>query len=440
MAGEAATLPSSSRSSSTSLPKTFTYKKYSTNLHNNTISSYLNNSSSSSETFKNTSPSIDTQMRFGRKKNEDVVGLSFNSEKHFNGGIHEKKSRNSRIVDRGGRKIQRNKNDNNVHPKGVKPEAKPQKKSLAASVLKYWFPCELKKVNIRRFFPSFGCKCTCARAKSVDIEKSVRESKSSVQIRNKKDNHQGVDKCKEIRKVCNEVFNPNPFSLVLNEYTQPESSSEDEISCKKYDSVSSELQKSSDSPDLSSMVEDATVQTQIQEKPRKPLEVFGSPISGKNVPCRVTETPKIFSSDAMFYDGDDSDSSSDLFEIKNINFSRLSDSRAEKTPRLGKSKKKCLLDSATTPKRNTSIEKASISMSMQKRRDDILLSCRSYKAVNVARNNTYSIAKETQSDPQIRHRLEDSATPVSENRTGHARHRDFKVTHVIRTMRRNSFS
>ncbi|XP_026419201.1 uncharacterized protein LOC113315100 [Papaver somniferum] len=432
MAGEAATLPSSSRSSSTSLPKTFTYKKYSTNLHNNTISSYLN-SSSSSETFTTTSPSIDTQqhqMRFGRKKKEDVVGLSYNSEKHFNGGNHEKKSRNSRIVDRGGRKIQRKKNDNNVHPKGVKPEAKPQKKSLAASVLKYWFPCELKKVNIRRFFPSFGCKCSCARAKSVDIEKSVRESKSSSQSHNKKVNYEGVDGCKEIRKVCNEVFNPNPFSLVLNEYTQPESSSEDEISCQKYDSVSSELQKSSDSPDLSSI---------LPEKPQKPLEVFGSPISGKNVPCRVMETPKIFSSDGMFYDGDDSDSSSDLFEIKNINFSRLSDSSAEKTPRLSKNKKKGLVAS-TTPKRNTSIEKASISMSMQKRRDDILLSCRSYKAVNVARNNTYSIAKETQSDPQISHRLKDSARPVSENRTGHARHRDFKVTHVIRTMRRNSFS
>ncbi|OVA13351.1 hypothetical protein BVC80_285g79 [Macleaya cordata] len=465
----------------TNQSETLAYEESSTHLRAASVSLYLNNSN---QTFvlKNTgnpSPTIGTpkdhhyHMDLGRKKTHEDGEISvFTAEKYFNGGINEK----TRIMDKGGRKHLHRKDDkvdqqsvkqkikprnsslsseagsnsqNTLLSKSLKdwspskqsdkPEIKPRNPSLSSPIWKDWSLSEQKKVNAKRFFNSFGCKCTCTDEKSVDITKEkVGENKNSSNSCSKNVDNGGVDDDKEITKAANDI-DQHPVSLVQNKHTQPESSSKEEISSQKFDNLGLGLQGKEcfNLQVLNSEVGNVTV---VEEKARKSLEVFGSPILDKDVhvpPSRVMEIPKILGSSGMFYDVE-SDSSSDLFEIKNLshNFSTLSDNDEPKMAGIIKNPKNAILTSTTTTK--TTIAKTSINKKMQRHRDSMLLSCRSHKAVKVV-GNTYRIAEKAKSDPQM-HRRSDSVTPMSEYKTDQAKVRSFKTERVRHSLARKSFS
>ncbi|XAR65183.1 hypothetical protein NMG60_11009205 [Bertholletia excelsa] len=263
------------------------------------------------------------RLLLGRKKEEGEIGV-FTAEKYFNGGID---GESPKIADNG---------TINSHPVTDEPPhaspAKPKLKEGTCSIQSEssWNshnallqnPPKRKassrqKLSKKSLLASFGCNCYCSDKNSVDIDEQAREPESNPN----RSSSCGVLQGKAVLTKDHVMNIWNTGNLAPNKSrTSPWAM--EEFHCKKIDDRGLRLDREEcfNFPTMSSKpANNLTVKVHLREeeqdeKQRKSLEVFGSPVipnkkSSASLENRVNILP---------WEGNDieSDASSDLFEIE----------------------------------------------------------------------------------------------------------------------------
>uniref|UniRef100_A0A5B6YJ84 Uncharacterized protein n=1 Tax=Davidia involucrata TaxID=16924 RepID=A0A5B6YJ84_DAVIN len=312
------------------LSQTVSFESNNNNLGDASFSSYLNGANGTfvlkpAESSPNLSSLITTphkHLYLGRKKVEDGEIDVFGAEKYFNGGMDEE---NPRIGNKGAIRHQYEKNEPlDIGP--VKAKIQPGTPSTAHSESSWNSQSTLlhsvqkrnspqRKANGRSFLASLGCNCSCTDMDSADVDEHIDEN----------------NKCKAIAK--------EPIKTGLDSVDLAQINKLRLNPRKKFDELGLGLNREDcfSFPVLNSKAPNLAVKMQFQEKeedkPRKSLEVFGSPVLEKGKKTlslerrltmlnwgatpRLEETEITASCDGMLNDTG-SDASSDLFEIESF--------------------------------------------------------------------------------------------------------------------------
>ncbi|KAJ7943484.1 protein PHYTOCHROME KINASE SUBSTRATE 1-like [Quillaja saponaria] len=428
----------------------FSYSKTSSFENNNdnhlpdaSFSSYLNSNEEKfvqklADSSQNLSPIIRTQKddvhKGGKKEEDGEIGV-FGAEKYFNGVTEEE---SPRIVNMGARNYQLKKDEpaDLVTRKCKIQPGTPSVRSgsswnsqskLLESSLRHPSRAKKNKAHGKSFLATLGC--ICSDKNSVDICEHVGETDHS------NTPNYGV--------VYGKASTKKPFKADqdLNGLVQIKGVGLNRENCFQF-------------PTVNSGVGDMPVKLQFQqeeeEKPRKSLEVFGSPILEKrNKSLSIDKRVKMLSWDATprmeeieisasaggIYNDAESDASSDLFEIESLTGKsqpflarQASDAGSTTcyTPSEASIEWSVVTASAAEfsmmsdyedlrPIRITSPVKTpstrSSSKEIQRRRSGMLLGCKSDKAVRVA-GDACRINEKANFDQQIR-RKPDSFSQVT---------------------------
>ncbi|KAF9591041.1 hypothetical protein IFM89_001251 [Coptis chinensis] len=336
--------------SNASLSQTLAYETNGNHLRDASFSSYLNSTEESlvlklTESAMKPPVTITTpqeaiyQVSSGRKKNGYGEISVFGAEKYFSGVMDEEETR---IANKNAKKHP-HKKDGKVDIHGTKPKTKmgtPSTCSEASwnsrSALLPAIQTKQDKVNGKSFFATFGCNCYCSDKKSVDVDENIADNKSC--SNSKKDIDCGEIKGKVMAKVPLEIVKQDSNDKIKQ--TTAPSWFKEEISCNKLDIGGNAVQYEDcfTLPISNSSGGNLPLEKKLtleEEKARKSLEVFGSPIMEKEDIALSLEkklamltwdanptvvnppvVPVIRSTEPN--DDIDSDSSSDLFEIKSL--------------------------------------------------------------------------------------------------------------------------
>ncbi|KAA8529433.1 hypothetical protein F0562_033768 [Nyssa sinensis] len=294
-------------------------------LHDASISSYLNNAE---ETFvvklAESSPALSSlittpneHLCLGRKKFEDGEIGVFGAEKYFNGGTDEEKPR---IANKGAIKHQYKKDDP-VDTGPVKPKTQPgtpsaysesswnSQSAFLHGVQTNPPPRKTNKVHGKSFLSSLGCNCPCGDKNSVDVDETTSNKSVSFRV------------------VPGKTIPKEPIKTGLDSRLNPWI--EEEMPCNEL-GLGLKREDRFSFPVLNSKA--GNLEEEDDNKPRKSLEVFGSPMEkGKktlslerkltmlswDAKARAEETDIPASSDRIFNETG-SDASSDLFEIESF--------------------------------------------------------------------------------------------------------------------------
>ncbi|KAF5183518.1 Phytochrome kinase substrate 1-like [Thalictrum thalictroides] len=265
--------------SNPSISQSLGYENNSTHLRDASFSSYL---SSNEETFVlkltesivkpsgniNTPQKTMYQASLGKKKSEyGEIGI-FGAEKYFNGAMDEEETK---IVNRNEKKHQTVK-DGRVGMHGTKPRTKlgtPSTCSEASwnsrSALLPNAQGREDRAKGKSFLATLGCKCYCSDKDSVDVDENVSDNKSS----------KISDDCGEIygrvpAKSPTEIKQA-PIGVTRTKQTLPLSWLKEETPF-----------ANSDRRGSGHMSIEGQFKSLEDEKARKSLEVFGSPILDKD--------------------------------------------------------------------------------------------------------------------------------------------------------------
>nr|DAD34862.1 TPA_asm: hypothetical protein HUJ06_005502 [Nelumbo nucifera] len=340
----------------TTLPRTLSNEDNNTNPRDASFSSYLRSAKQTfiqelTESARNPAAAFTDsqeplhQVAFGRKKTEDSEIGVFSAEKYFNGGMDEEKPR---IVDRSPREHLPRKDErhNPVDVSAMRSKLKlgtpsscseaswNSRSALLPSRLRDLSPSRTNKIPGKRFFVGLGCNCACSDKKSVEIDEDLGGNKNNSRNSKNHPHFEGLHSRGILTKQPIKI-DRDPFDLVGIKQTR----FKEDMACDKVGSGLTGEQCFS-FPVFNPGVGNLTVKRQFEEekekkeKPRKSLEVFGSPIMekggdvnlnlGRRLPMltwdaipRAQETTANSGSRGL-YDDMESDASSDLFEIENL--------------------------------------------------------------------------------------------------------------------------
>ncbi|KAJ9172192.1 hypothetical protein P3X46_015459 [Hevea brasiliensis] len=407
----------------------------------------------------------------GKKKEDGEIGI-FGAEKYFNGCIDEDSPRISSIIPRKYNLQPKKDEQLNDHMVPVKPKGHPATPSVRSE--SSWdsqsalLQCvqrntsETKKDKVHRkvgknFLAGLGCKCSCFHKDSID-----GDDEHIGEISFKKSPNAAVLEGKTITEELSKS------SLDLDH--KPRSGSrvkEENINCQNLEKWGIGMNKENCFSFPTSNSEAGSVPNKLQLRqeeevnPRKSLEVFGSPVHDKRSKSfRIGRRLSMFSWEAAprmeeidysatsggVYNDNESDASSDLFEIEShtgkftpflarqgsnatsgcltpttcyapseasiewsvvtasaADFSVMSDYEELRPP--------TTLPSPIKTIPTTVNAKSETSKDTPGRRSSILLGCNSHKAVRVA-GDAYKTNDKASFDPRLR-RVSDSYTPVT---------------------------
>ncbi|XP_043725520.1 protein PHYTOCHROME KINASE SUBSTRATE 1-like [Telopea speciosissima] len=294
------------------LSRTLACESSNTHVRDASFSSYLH---STEETFilkleeltRNPSPTINGpqeplsqyQISLGRKKTDGEISI-FGAERYFNGGIDD----NTQQIAKKG-VVKQHHRDEHPNLQFVKAKIKHRTPStcsklswnsqsaLLPSLLRDQSPNKKIRLQGKRFFSTFDCKCSCSDKKSIDVAKNIRESKNSRNYKSKVDNRGSYEK-KMIVKEPTEI-DQGPIDLVGTGIKQKQF--KEEMLLEKFEKL------------CFSMV------GLEGEKPRKTFDVFGSPVGDLRLNPPATSGS---CQNGMLEVDMESDASSDLFEIESL--------------------------------------------------------------------------------------------------------------------------
>ncbi|KAJ9677399.1 hypothetical protein PVL29_022400 [Vitis rotundifolia] len=337
--------------------------------------------------------------------------------------------------------------------------------ALLPRLLRNPSPSKQRKANAKMIFAGFGCNGSCSDKKSVYVDTNAEPG--------------GVHG-KEIRKKVAQN-DPNPLMLDRTRLSQPGFPVKNEIHSRSFDKASIGFKREEyfGYPIINSGLESLTVKGELvnkraEEEGRKSLEVFGSHMLKKgDVATNLERKLSVLTWDAIpkvqtvpttsegtgMYEDNESDASSDLFEIENLSgsahplfnrqasdgmssctryepseasiewsvvtasaadFSVTSDFDEKKQVESTENSRE--MNFASTPTR-PSKTKSSVGKEAQRSRPTGLLGCRSDKAVRVS-EPAYRTNDKVKSDPGWHHRL-DSSMPLGKSQ-GENKVKDFE--------------
>ncbi|XP_057951961.1 protein PHYTOCHROME KINASE SUBSTRATE 3-like [Malania oleifera] len=285
----------------------------------------------SSITFKPTQESR-RAISLGRSKSEVGEINVFGAEKYFNEIMDDDYLRTAeKRAWRHGHKSAEGADMHDTKPKvmlgtpSVSSESLNSQTTLLPSLARNSSRSKQRKANDKRFFGGFGCKGSCADKKSVCVDENIDHGSIN-----------GKEHRKDAIEIC-----PNPVMLDGKGQSQPGFQIKDEFQFPSFRKTTIGLSREDcfAFPTLSSVPENMTVAKQLEEKKadeesRKSLEVFGSHLMKKgdiatNLERKLSmltwdAIPKVqclstTSRSAGTYEDNESDASSDLFEIENLN-------------------------------------------------------------------------------------------------------------------------
>ncbi|XP_057509925.1 protein PHYTOCHROME KINASE SUBSTRATE 1 [Actinidia eriantha] len=297
-------------------------------LRDASFSSYLNCSEKNfGRKFAESSLSPNSTINTTIPHEDGEIGV-FGAEKYFNGVVDED---DPRVASNGGLKIQDPKNEP-IHTSPVKPKIQPRAPSvhseaslnsqsaLLQSVLRNQAPRKTKKRNGKSFLASLSCSCSCNGKNSVDIDENDGKSQSNVAM-------------EPVLNVPDTVDLARANKSRLNPWVM------EEVQCKKIDEVGIGLKREDcfTFPILNSKPGIPGIKVHSHEheedKQRNSLEVFGSPVLGKKTKSSSLDMrPAVWgwetnsrsgeseippNSNGMYNDNE-SEASSDLFEIESF--------------------------------------------------------------------------------------------------------------------------
>ncbi|KAF5178547.1 hypothetical protein FRX31_031874 [Thalictrum thalictroides] len=278
------------------------------------------------------------QINSHRKLTEDGEISIFDAEKYFNGGMDEEKSR----TEMGGAKHQSAKEDRlnlqgikvNIKAAAMTSRSEASLNSQSTSIpglLKDRSPSWRNKVYGKRFISTFSWKCSCSDRKSVSIDQTVGKTKNS---RNGKKTMDSEGSCTKQLMEHPDHIERDPTNFNGSIQTNTEAS----VACNfnkshcgllKDENFAFTVTKSV----VANLATDSRCKQVLKKGNRqRSFEVFGSPMLDKEentsgLDSRLTifawdVNPRVedihASSDSSIVHDNDSDSSSDLFEIKNL--------------------------------------------------------------------------------------------------------------------------
>ncbi|KAI3871974.1 hypothetical protein MKX03_016747 [Papaver bracteatum] len=329
---------------------TLSFQNNNPELRDPSFSSYLSNAAEepfvlklSEASYKPDTKSISIpresmyQVNAGRKKSEDgEIGI-FGAEKYFDGVMDVDKTRIKE--NDGARKNHNAKGDRMNLRRGPKskygiPSTCSELSSNSQKAL-LRTPSRLDRSNSKNIFAALGCNCYCSDKKSVDVDESIGDYNNNDPpsfLENKR-----LDSSKAnsiaLRKLPTKV-EQQPIGFSQRIQTSPEWFKE-ELQSQKFDKLGLQFNKQEllPLPNFSAGVLENVINKE-ENKPRKSLDVFRSPIFSKeemtlNLQSKLTllnwddSSPKAERIPAVLTriemdDDTASDTSSDLFEIKTL--------------------------------------------------------------------------------------------------------------------------
>ncbi|KAF9626139.1 hypothetical protein IFM89_031266 [Coptis chinensis] len=328
---------------STNPSHTLCNAKQSTDFHDASFSSYISNAKDSILRIARPQEYLSTtindhqayQLHSEWKTAKDGEINIFGAEKYFNGGMDEA---NRKTTESGERKHQP-KEDGKVDLQNMRMKFKPgfqsvnsqssqnSRSALLQGRKKGQSPSWRNRGITRHFLSTFSWKCSCSNKKSVDIDELVGDNKKRMNGRKNVDYGETLEK-----KFMEASVQMKSYAVTTNGTIQSEM--EGSTLCLRDDIPELGLQNNENFVFTVSNSKTANLILERQcgdlEKgdARKSLEVFGSPIVDKvsktmsldrRLPMCEWEAKDIPATSASsLMQDDESDTSSDLFEINNI--------------------------------------------------------------------------------------------------------------------------
>ncbi|RZC90800.1 hypothetical protein C5167_028632 [Papaver somniferum] len=327
---------------------TLSFQNSNPELRDPSFSSYLSNAAEepfvlklSEASYKPDTKSISIpressmyQVNAGRKKSEDgEIGI-FSAEKYFDGVMDVDKTRTKENSARKNHNVKGERMNLRRGPKskyGTPSTCSELSSNSQKALLRT--PSRLDRSNSKNIFAALGCNCYCSDKKSVDVDESIGEYNSNDPpsfFENRR-----LDSPKALRKLPTKV-DQQPISFSQRIQTSPEWFKE-ELPSQKFDKLGLQFNKQDllPLPNLNAGVLENVVNKE-ENKPRKSSDVFRAPIFSKeemtlNLQSKLTllnwddsspkaeRIPAVLTRIEMDMDDDTaSDTSSDLFEIKNL--------------------------------------------------------------------------------------------------------------------------